>query len=75
MPVAVKILDLNGLPPDRAASLAKVYLNEVANLERLQRESRHVVVIYDFDFDPLYGIGDINLFSVSNAKYLLFFFV
>ncbi|CAF1392287.1 unnamed protein product [Rotaria magnacalcarata] len=55
MPVAVKVIHLTGLPPDRAQNLVQVYLNEVQNLERLRQESRHVVVIHDFDFDAASG--------------------
>ncbi|CAF2403905.1 unnamed protein product [Rotaria sp. Silwood2] len=56
-PVAIKMIDLNGIPPGRSQGLVQTYLNEVALLERLRQESRHVVVIHDFDFDPATGIG------------------
>ncbi|CAF0815176.1 unnamed protein product [Rotaria sordida] len=56
-PVAIKIINLNGLPPFRSQSLVQTYLNEVTLLERLRIESRHVVVIHDFDFDPRIGLG------------------
>ncbi|CAF3793262.1 unnamed protein product [Rotaria socialis] len=55
MPVAVKVIHLTNLPPDRTRNLVQVYLNEVQNLERLRQESRHVVVIHDFDFDAASG--------------------
>ncbi|CAF3406509.1 unnamed protein product [Rotaria sp. Silwood1] len=57
MPVAIKMINLNGIPPDRSQGLVQSYLNEVALLEKLRQESRHVVVIYDFDFDPTTGLG------------------
>ena len=56
-PVAVKVIDLQGLPPSKKVNLVKTYLNEVAHLERLRQETNHVVYIYDFDFDPRYGRG------------------
>ena len=55
--VAVKVINLNGLPPARSQSLVRTYLNEVGHLQRLRQASRHVVVIYDFDFDPRSGQG------------------
>ncbi|UJR20890.1 hypothetical protein I4U23_023999 [Adineta vaga] len=56
-PVAVKVISLGGLPPTRSQSLVRTYLNEVGHLQRLRQASRHVVVIYDFDFDPRSGQG------------------
>ncbi|CAF0832503.1 unnamed protein product [Adineta steineri] len=56
-PVAIKVINLNGLPPARSQNLVRTYLNEVAHLERLRQESRHVVVIHDFDFDARSGQG------------------
>ena len=38
--------------------MVQIYLNEVALLGRLQQESDHVVVIYDFDFDAQRGLGE-----------------
>jgi serine/threonine protein kinase len=55
--VAIKVLNLRGLPPARSQNLVQTYLNEVSLLERLRQESRHVVVIHDFDFDPRSGQG------------------
>lgn len=55
-PVAIKVININGLP-QASLRIVKVYLNEVAMLERLRQESRHVVYIYDFDFDSHTGLG------------------
>ena len=60
--VAIKVLNLNGIPPGQSQSLMQSYLNEVSLLERLRQESRHVVVIYDFDFDPRSGQGKVEIF-------------
>ncbi len=57
MSVAIKVINLAGLPPVRSQKLVQTYLNEVSLLERLRQESRHVVNIYDFDFDPRSGRG------------------
>jgi len=54
-PVAVKVNNLRGLPPAKSQRIVQTYLNEVALLERLRRESHHVVYIYDFDFEPSTG--------------------
>lgn len=51
------MINLNGLPPARSKALVDSYLNEVALLERMRQQSSHVVVIHDFDFDPLSGVG------------------
>ena len=50
------MININGLP-QASLRIVKVYLNEVAMLERLRQESRHVVYIYDFDFDSHTGLG------------------
>ena len=60
--VAIKVLEIAGLPPRRSAHLVRTYLNEVALLERLRQESRHVVFIHDFDFDPRSGRGKLKVF-------------
>jgi len=57
MSVAIKVINLAGLPPNRSQKLVQTYLNEVSLLERLRQESRHVVYIHDFDFDPRSGRG------------------
>jgi hypothetical protein len=57
MSVAIKVINLAGLPPTRSQKLVQTYLNEVSLLERLRQESRHVVHIYDFDFDTRSGRG------------------
>jgi hypothetical protein len=38
-------------------SLCETYLNEVSLMNKLRRESNHVVTIHDFDFDPSSGRG------------------
>jgi hypothetical protein len=43
--------------PEIGPQLVESYLNEVEHLQRLRQESRHVVVIYDFDFDRRTGRG------------------
>ena len=35
------------------------FLNEVGQLNRLRRETHHVVVIHDFAFEPRLGEGTI----------------
>jgi len=55
--VAVKVVDLDRMP-NRGSQLVSSYLNEVRHLQRLKQESRHVVEIYDFDFDPRTGSGN-----------------
>ncbi|CAF2515968.1 unnamed protein product [Rotaria sp. Silwood2] len=55
--VAVKVIDINGVPSHMGGALVTSYLTEVRHLEKLRQESRHVVHIYDFDFDPEYGQG------------------
>jgi len=52
--VAIKVIDLSRMPGS-GSTLADSYLNEVKHLERLRRDSRHVVEIFDFDFDPHSG--------------------
>lgn len=54
--VAVKVIDLDRMP-GRGPQLVTSYLNEVRHLQRLKQESRHVVAIYDFDFDPRTGLA------------------
>ncbi len=58
--MALKVIDLYGLPPMRSQKLVQTYLNEVALLERLRRESHHVVYIHDFDFDSQSGRGKLK---------------
>ena len=59
--VAIKVININGLPMS-SQKMVQVYLNEVALLGRLQQESDHVVVIYDFDFDAQRGLGECTTF-------------
>ncbi len=66
---AVKVVNLRGMPPSRKVNLVQSYLNEVSLLERLRQESRHVVYIYDFDFDPRSGQGRSMIFSNEDYKY------
>jgi len=58
--VAIKVVDLRRVP-GFGETLAESYLNEVRHLEKLRRESDHVVQIYDFDFDPRHGRGEFNI--------------
>lgn len=69
LPVAIKIIELAGLPPIRSQQLVQTYLNEVSLLERLRRETKHVVNIHDFDFDPSIGRGrsKINILKINFA--------
>ena len=53
--VAIKVIELDR--PGVGSQLVTAYLNEVRNLERLRKQSRHVVEIYDFDFDGRSGRG------------------
>lgn len=66
------------MPPVRSQHLVSTYLNEVALLEQLRRETKHVVLIHDFDFDPQVGRGiilnifiRINFFTVHLFKVIL----
>jgi hypothetical protein len=59
--VAIKVINLNSEKMN-IEKIAAIYLNEVSLLERLRRESRHVVLIHDFDFDPQTGLGFSNRF-------------
>jgi hypothetical protein len=59
------VINLRGLPPNRKIKLVQSYLNEVSLLERLRQESRHVVYIYDFDFDPRSGQGRFKIFRIG----------
>jgi hypothetical protein len=59
------VINLRGLPPNRKIKLVQSYLNEVSLLERLRQESRHVVYIYDFDFDPRSGQGRFEIFRIG----------
>ncbi|UJR28657.1 hypothetical protein I4U23_009887 [Adineta vaga] len=52
--VAIKVIDINGMR-GAGENLVASYLTEVKNLEQLRQESRHVVKIYDFDFDSRSG--------------------
>ena len=54
--VAIKVIDIHSLP-GAGHVLVESYLNEVKNLQRLTKASRHVVLIYDFDFDRRTGRG------------------
>lgn len=53
--VAVKVIELDR--PGVNQHLVEAYLNEVQHLERLRKQSHHVVRIYDFDFDGQSGRG------------------
>ncbi|CAF0900302.1 unnamed protein product [Rotaria sp. Silwood1] len=55
--VAVKVIDISRVPSHRAPGFVESYLTEVKHLEKLRQESNHVVHIYDFDFDPDYGLA------------------
>jgi hypothetical protein len=57
LPVAVKVINLEGLPPAQTVDLATSYLNEVTLLNNLRKQSHHVVKIHDFDFEPKSGKG------------------
>jgi hypothetical protein len=65
--VAIKVVNINGLPMS-SQKLVQVYLNEVALLGRLQQESDHVVVIYDFDFDAQQGLGECTTVFGQHAR-------
>ncbi|CAF0936827.1 unnamed protein product [Adineta ricciae] len=52
--VAIKVIDINRIR-GAGENLVASYLTEVKNLEQLRQESRHVVKIYDFDFDSRSG--------------------
>ena len=54
-------------------TLVKSYLNEVRHLQRLRRQTPHVVQIFDFDFDPLTGRGKLNN-SIPLTKRLIFLY-
>ena len=54
--VAIKVIDINRIR-GAGENLVASYLTEVKNLEQLRQESRHVVKIYDFDFDSRSGRG------------------
>lgn len=54
--VAIKVIDINGMR-GVGENLVASYLTEVQNLEQLRQESRHVVRIFDFDFDSRSGRG------------------
>ncbi|UJR17698.1 hypothetical protein I4U23_004596 [Adineta vaga] len=53
--VAVKVMVLNNIPRPQMEGLVKSFLNEVEQLNRLRKESNHVVIIHDFGFDPRAG--------------------
>lgn len=53
--VAVKVIELDR--PGVNRQLVEAYLNEVQHLQRLRKQSHHVVRIYDFDFDGQSGRG------------------
>jgi hypothetical protein len=46
-------------------NLAASYLTEVKNLEVLRKESRHVVRIFDFDFDSRSGRCKLEIISIN----------
>ena len=69
MPVAIKFIDINSVPM-QSRKIMEVYLNEVALLQRLRQESLHVVMIYDFDFDPQTGIGELKLTLLGHVEFL-----
>ncbi|CAF1382475.1 unnamed protein product [Adineta ricciae] len=54
-PVAVKVTRLSGTGRAQMEGRVEAFLNEVGQLNRLRRETRHVVVIHDFAFDPRLG--------------------
>ena len=66
------MINLRGIPPNRKSNLVQSYLNEVSLLERLRLESRHVVYIYDFDFDPRSGQGRLNIFISRRRRFLVY---
>ena len=57
MPVAIKVIMLAGTRRPEMVGRVQSFLNEVMQLNRLRQESYHVVVIYDFGFDPQTGQG------------------
>ncbi len=62
--VAIKVIDLNAMGSARE-NLAASYLTEVKNLEILRKESRHVVRIFDFDFDSRSGRCKLEIISIN----------
>ncbi|CAF0884431.1 unnamed protein product [Adineta steineri] len=71
MPVAVKVIMLAGTTRSQKEGRVQSFLNEVAQLNRLRQESRHVVVIHNFGFDPRAGqayivmeLGHENLYTL-----------
>ncbi len=63
--VAIKVIDLNAMGSAREY-LAASYLTEVKNLEVLRKESRHVVRIFDFDFDSRSGRCRLKILSINH---------
>lgn len=55
--VAVKVTSLADAEQSEVDGRVASYHNEVAQLSRLRKETKHVVVIYDFSFDRRLGEG------------------
>ena len=69
--MAIKVIDLERRP-GYGPTLVESYLNEVKLLQRLRRETRHVVRIYDFDFDGRSGRGNLENLRINIIKSILF---
>jgi len=70
--VAVKVIDINQ-SPEIGTKLVDSYLNEISMMNRLREESKHVVKIYDFDFDARSGKGsDLLIDMLTNLKVIIF---
>lgn len=55
-------------PPQLAQALIQSYLVEIQNLQRLRKQTPHVVRIDDFDFDSRSGEGNRRHFQVMTIK-------
>ena len=56
-PVAIKVIMLNNMPRPIMEGRVQSFLTEVAQLNRLRKETNHVIVIHNFGFDPRAGHG------------------
>ncbi|UJR29410.1 hypothetical protein I4U23_010622 [Adineta vaga] len=54
-PVAIKVIMLNNMPRPVMEGRVQSFLTEVAQLNRLRKETNHVIVIHNFGFDPRAG--------------------
>lgn len=55
-PVAIKAVSLAAVPKGETSIVIDAHLNDVQSLHHLTDQSKHVIHMYDFDFQPSTGL-------------------